>query len=144
MVVKENHYLINTDGGSRGNPGPSALGYVIKDGAGNVLELCGKYIGVKTNNEAEYAAIKAAYEKVRSLTRGREGEAQADFFIDSQLCVSQLRGIFKIKNAHLKILIEEIKSEETKFRKVSYNYVPREENFAADELVNKALDERIK
>lgn len=143
MKATDNHYLINTDGGSRGNPGQAAFGYVIKDSAGNVLVLCGKCIGIKTNNEAEYAAIQAAYQKMRALVSGQEGESTIAFYIDSQLAVSQLSGQFKIKNANLKGLIDQIKKEESHFKKVTYNYIPREENFAADQLVNKALDERI-
>lgn len=139
---KGSEFFINTDGGSRGNPGPAAIGVVIKDSAGNVVELCGKYIGITTNNVAEYEAVVEAYQKLIGLLKEGTGGVSLVFYLDSQLVANQLAGNFKIKNDTLKELAGKIKTVEKNYRKVSYNYIPREKNFEADRMVNKALNER--
>lgn len=141
-ALLEPDLIINTDGGSRGNPGEAATGYVIKDNAGNAQELCGKYIGVATNNVAEYQAVLEAYAKLLERWGHRSREVVLKFLLDSQLVVNQLSGNFKIKNPVLLKMVGEIREIEKKFKQVSYNYVPREKNGEADSLVNKALDER--
>jgi ribonuclease HI len=135
--------FINTDGGSRRNPGHAATGYVIKDDAGNVLELCGNYIGIQTNNVAEYQAVLHAYQKIKERWGSEVGGLTLKFYTDSQLVVNQLQGSFRIKNEGLKKLISQIKQLEGEFKDVQYHYVPRAQNSEADSLVNKALDERI-
>ncbi len=141
-LSNEPDLIINTDGGSRGNPGEAATGYVIKDTAGNVQELCGKYIGVATNNVAEYQAVKEAYIKLLERWGYRSREVVLKFLLDSQLVVNQLNGNFKIKNQNLLQRVRDIRKFEQNFKQVSYNYIPREKNSEADSLVNKALDER--
>ena len=135
--------FINTDGGSRNNPGKAAIGFVIKDAAGNVLELCGKYLGVTTNNVAEYQAVHEALKTVKKKWGREESRMVLKFFMDSQLVVNQLNGEFKIKNLVLNQIAAEIKKRAAAFKEVHYYYIPRAQNSEADSLVNKALDERI-
>lgn len=123
------------DGGSRGNPGPSALGYVICDTAGKVLREGSKYLGITTNNQAEYHALKMGLETCRS-----ENVREVDVFMDSLLVVNQMKGIFKVKNRDLWPIYEAIKVIASDFKRVSYTHVPRELNKLADAEVNKTLD----
>ena len=130
--------IIYTDGGSRGNPGPSASGYVIMDADENILEEGGQYLGITTNNQAEYQAVKTALEQAVKYDA-----ASVKFRIDSLLVVNQMIGRYKIKNRDLwpinsaiKILIE------TKFKKVTFTHVRREFNKLADQKVNEVLDAR--
>ncbi|MCU0667687.1 MAG: ribonuclease HI family protein, partial [Patescibacteria group bacterium] len=125
-----------TDGGSRGNPGPSALGYVIYDNNDIVIKDGSKYLGITTNNQAEYQAVKTGLEACKLL-----GASRVDVFLDSQLVANQLNGIYKIKNRDLwpiHTAIIAIKKEFTKG--VSFTYIPRELNKAADAKVNEELD----
>lgn len=126
-----------TDGGSRNNPGPAAAGFVIRDRDGKLLKKYGKYLGRATNNEAEYQALILGLREVAS-----RGFKQVRCFLDSSLAVNQLNGVFKIKEARLRELVFKVKALERKFAAVSYEHVPREQNREADELVNKALNER--
>lgn len=137
-----NKLIINTDGGARGNPGPGASAFVIKSPEGQAISKDGKYLGVVTNNEAEYNAVILAFKKV--LT---------DFFsdlpieievrADSKLVVEQLSGNFKVKNFRIKTLFDEAKSLEKEIGKVSYTHIPRAQNYLADELVNQILDNNL-
>lgn len=129
---------IYTDGGSRGNPGPSASGFVIVDAAtGTVLVDKGIYLGVTTNNQAEYLALKYALEEA-----SRMGARELKVYMDSMLVVNQMRGIFKIKNRDLWPVHQMIKDSLEKFDKVSFDHIPREQNYLADAAVNRALDEQ--
>ena len=130
-------FIINTDGGARGNPGPSAIGVVIRDSKGKVVFQIGKYIGKTTNNQAEYQAVVFALEKAFEL-----GATELEFNLDSELVVKQLSGEYKVKNHDLAQQFLKIWNLKNKFIKVSYKHVYREANKDADELVNKALDER--
>lgn len=129
---------IFADGGSRGNPGPSASGYVVMDMEDNVLVNQGVYLGVTTNNQAEYTALKLALEECRKM-----GAKKVEVYMDSLLVVNQMRGIFKIRNRDLwpihKAIVDLIKS----FKHVSFSHVPREFNKLADAAVNRALDEHL-
>lgn len=125
---------IYTDGGSRGNPGPAAAGFVV-DG-----KSFGEYVGETTNNVAEYMAIKFALLKAQELLGERAGETIVEVRMDSQLAQRQLIGTYKMKNAGLRPIFEEIKNIATSFKKVSYIHIPREENTKADAAVNKVLD----
>ncbi len=136
--------VIYTDGGARHNPGPAASAAVIKDAAGNLREICGKYLGVTTNNIAEYTAFQIAYEKILSLPDIDPKDTELAFFADSNLAVNQLSGRFKIKNAGIASLIELIKIEERKFAQVNYQHVRREFNKEADAEVNRILDRETK
>lgn len=132
---------IYTDGGARGNPGPAAIGIVVKDESRNPIFQEGKTIGRATNNQAEYLALIRALEW---LTKNASEVGQIDFFLDSTLVVSQANGSFKIKSPLLKPLWQKVKAlEQLLSVKVDYHYIPRERNYQADSLVNKALDNQI-
>jgi len=132
-------YKIFTDGGSRGNPGPGAIGFVIFDVDGNELFKIGKQIGLTTNNMAEYSAVEEALMVIKN-NYNQNKENIFEFNIDSLLVVNQLNGLFKIKNLNLKEKIIKIKQMEKEiFGKISYQYIPREKNFLADSLVNSSF-----
>ncbi|MBI3887842.1 ribonuclease HI family protein [Candidatus Microgenomates bacterium] len=125
---------IFTDGGSRGNPGPAAAGYVVFDSAGNIREKCGKYIGIATNNDAEYQGVVEALSAV--------SDPELAFFLDSMLVVNQLNGLWKVKEARIREYITKIRVLEAG-RKITYTHIPREKNKEADSLVNETLDRQI-
>lgn len=129
---------IFADGGSRGNPGPSASGFVVLDMEDTVLVDKGVYLGVTTNNQAEYTALKIALEEALKM-----GVRTAHVYLDSLLVVNQMKGIFKVKNRDLWPIHDAIKQLVPKFEKVSFDHVPREFNKLADAAVNRALDEQL-
>jgi ribonuclease HI len=129
---------IFTDGGSRGNPGPSASGFVILDLEDNILVDKGIYLGITTNNQAEYMALKFALEECRKM-----GILEAQVYLDSLLVVNQMKGIFKVKNRDLWPIHDAIKQIAKDFKKISFSHVPREFNKLADAAVNRALDEQL-
>ncbi len=129
------HAVIYSDGGSRGNPGPSASGFVIMSGQEEVLHQGGMYLGVTTNNQAEYHGVRLGLEKAASM-----GLKTVDFRIDSLLVVNQLNGVYKIKNRDLWPINERIRELVTHFDKVTFTHVRREFNQLADGMVNKILD----
>lgn len=128
--------IIYSDGGSRGNPGPSAAGYVIMDHNQDVIDQGGAYLGVTTNNQAEYQGVRIGLEKALSL-----GIKRVDFRIDSMLVVNQMNGVYKIKNRELWPINERIRALMTEFEKVTFSHVRREFNQLADGMVNRTLDE---
>lgn len=128
--------VIYTDGGSRGNPGPSASGYVIMNNGQEVLAQGGEYLGITTNNQAEYQGVRIALEKAKEL-----GLRKVDFRLDSMLVVNQMNGIYTIKNRELWPINERIRSLIKQFDQVSFRHVPREANQLADSQVNKVLDD---
>lgn len=123
------------DGGSRGNPGPSASGFVILDMDGEVVFKKGVYLGITTNNQAEYQALKFGMEEAKAM-----GIQTLNVYMDSLLVVNQMLGIFKVKNRDLWPIHESIKSTAKLFKKVTYKHVPRELNKLADAAVNETLD----
>ncbi|MFZ2125904.1 MAG: reverse transcriptase-like protein [Candidatus Microsaccharimonas sp.] len=126
---------IYTDGGSRGNPGPSAAGYVILNPRQEVIAEGGEYLGITTNNQAEYHGVRIGLEKALELKYRR-----VDFKIDSMLVVNQMKGFYKIKNRELWPIHERIRELMKKFDKVTFSHVAREFNQLADGMVNKTLD----
>ena len=140
--MKERNFLIYTDGGARGNPGPAAAATVIEETAGNARLICGKYLGVNTNNFAEYQGVILAYETLSKVKNLNPQATTLKFFLDSTLVVNQLNLLFKVKNPVLIGLLGKIKSFEKDYKKVSYTYIPREKNWQADKLVNETLDKR--
>lgn len=128
------------DGGARGNPGPAACGFVAKKDD-KVIFKKSKYLGVTTNNVAEYSAV---IEALRWMIAKKIFSSRATLFLDSQLVVRQLKGIYKIKKPHLKSCYLKIKKMEKNFLSVEYIYVPRERNRLADELLNQELDKNSK
>lgn len=133
---------IFTDGGARGNPGPAAIGFVVKDKSGKTLVRVGKYIGEATNNVAEYQAVIEALKWLKQKNQAINLTIyQIDFFLDSKLVVNQLNGLFKIKNAKLRNLIIEVRVLEREVGcPVYYHYLSREKNKEADSLVNQVLN----
>ncbi len=126
-----------TDGGSRGNPGHSAASFVICKVDGTVVEKSGQYIGIATNNQAEY------YGFIRGLERARDlGIDKLSLMSDSQLVVNQMKGLYKVKNQELAPLHQQAKDLADSFEEISFNYVPRELNKIADGEVNRILDEQ--
>lgn len=128
-----------TDGGARGNPGPAAGGVVIKNENGNTIAAFGIYLGVQTNNFAEYTALIAALEKAKEL-----GATEVDCVLDSELVVKQMRGEYKVKEPSLQKLFIKVYNSAAKFKKVTYRHVLRNENKEADAEVNKILDQKEK
>lgn len=125
---------VNVDGGARGNPGPAAIGVVVRDGSG-VLEEVGETIGEATNNVAEYRAL------LRGIQLATErGATELELVGDSELVVRQVEGRYKVKNAGMKELHEEAKRALRNFDSWSIRHVRRENNADADRLVNEALD----
>lgn len=132
---------IFTDGGSRGNPGKAASGAVIEGIAGKERLICGKYLGETTNNVAEYSAVELAYETLLKDSSVEPKETSLKLFTDSLLVAKQLSGEYRVKNPSLAEIIKKIRVFETKFALVSYQHIPREENYLADREVNRVLDE---
>jgi ribonuclease HI len=126
---------LSTDGGSRGNPGPAAYGYVLETEDGHVLDARGETIGVATNNVAEYRALLAGL--ASALERG---VTELEVVSDSELLVKQMTGEYKVKNEALRELSEEATHLARRLGKVDYTAVRREHNELADRLVNEALD----
>jgi len=124
-----------TDGGSRGNPGPAAIGVIIKDHKKETIHKIGKYIGVGTNNDAEYKALIEGLSFLSDLKH-----SQVDCYLDSELVVKQLNGLYKVKNQNIKEYWNKIKILEKNFKHITYQHINREKNWEADELVNQVLD----
>lgn len=131
--------IIHTDGASRGNPGLSSYGFTISDEKGKLLHEEGEFIGITTNNVAEYTAVYEALKCVREKF-SKEGKAQIELYADSKLVAEQLSGNYKIKAKHLKPIIEGIKILSLELGGVTFSHVPRSKNTLADELANQALD----
>ncbi len=130
------NFILCTDGASRGNPGPAAIGVVLADDAGRTIEELGRTIGKATNNEAEYRALLAGLELAR-----KHGAQELEIRLDSELLVAQLRGGYRIRAANLKPLFEEARKLLRAFKRVEVCHVPRWRNTRADALANRALDE---
>lgn len=126
---------IYSDGGSRGNPGPSAAGYIVLDNRQQVIAEGGEYLGITTNNQAEYHGVRLGLEKAIEL-----GYKNVDFKVDSMLVVNQMKGYYKIKNRELWPIHERIRQLLVQFDHVSFTHVPRQLNQLADGMVNKTLD----
>lgn len=127
--------IIFTDGGARGNPGPAGIGAVLYDADRRLVAEISEYLGVTTNNQAEYRALIAALKKAAAL-----GALEAACYLDSELVVKQLNREYKVKNKELAPLFLEIHNLSLKFKKISYTHIPREQNQAADRLANEAMD----
>ena len=127
--------VVNVDGGARGNPGPAAIAAVLSSPQGEVLEEHGERIGEATNNVAEYRALLLGLERART-----RGAREVELIGDSELVVRQVRGEYKIKDEALRSLADEVREVLAGFDGWSIRHVRREENAAADRLVNAALD----
>lgn len=129
---------IFSDGAARGNPGPAGAGALIEDEEGSVLTEISEYLGEKTNNAAEYAALILALERAAAF-----GDCLLELRLDSQLVVEQLRGAYKVKSPDLRPLYDRAKELISKYACVDIAHVYRAENARADELANRAIDEFI-
>lgn len=127
--------IIYADGGSRGNPGPSASGYVVMNTDQQVIAQGGEYLGITTNNQAEYHGVRLGLEKALEL-----GLRKIDFRLDSMLVVNQMNGVYTIKNRDLWPINERIRALVGNFERVTFRHVHREQNQLADAEVNRALD----
>jgi ribonuclease HI len=127
--------VVNVDGGARGNPGPAAIGAVVQDSDGEVLEERGERIGRATNNVAEYRALLLGIERAAEL-----GASELELVGDSELIVRQVKGEYKVKDATMRKLHAEVKRALCPFEHWSIRHVRREQNAEADRLVNAALD----
>ncbi|MFA5131495.1 MAG: ribonuclease HI family protein [Patescibacteria group bacterium] len=130
-----NKAIIFTDGGARGNPGPAGIGAVIYDENKKLVAEISEYLGVATNNQAEYKALIAALQKAASLKAN-----ELDCYLDSELVVKQLKHEYKVKNKDLAPLFLTIHNLSLNFKKISYTHIPRERNGEADRLANEAMD----
>ena len=134
-ITPDSDAIIYTDGGSRGNPGPSACGFVIMDSGQRVVARGGEYLGITTNNQAEYHGGRVSLEKAIEL-----GLKRVDIRLDSMLVVNQMNGVYTIKNRELWPINERIRDLMLNFERVTFRHVPRELNQLADGEVNRALD----
>ena len=127
--------VIFTDGASRGNPGPAAIGATIKDMQGRLITSISQPIGRATNNQAEYRAIIAALEQAIKL-----GANQVDIRSDSELVSRQINGQYRVKTASLRPLYLKVKQQPSQLKGFTINHIPRQQNREADRLANIALD----
>lgn len=135
---------IYTDGGARGNPGPSAIGVYVENEASTCLAAIGKSIGEGTNNVAEYSAILEGLDWIIENQAKLPKLARVNFFMDSNLAASQLNGIYKVKNPNLRNLLFKIRQKEALIKfPINYSHIRREKNKKADRLVNIALDGKL-
>ena len=131
------HLKIYSDGASRGNPGPSAIAFIIMDEYGEILTKKAKYVGVKTNNQAEYLALSSALDLASKISTEK-----VTCRLDSKLVVNQLNGEYKIKDQELMILWKKLNKFKEKFQKTVFIYVPRTDRYIkmVDLLANQTLD----
>ncbi len=128
---------IHTDGGARGNPGPAAIGVVGKTSTGKDLFSFSKTIGITTNNVAEYRAVIEALTHIKNIRL----KGVIKVYLDSQVVAKQLQGEFKVKEEHLRSLLYTVREIEKNIGSVvTYHFIPREKNTAADELLNQELN----
>ncbi|MDQ6836296.1 MAG: reverse transcriptase-like protein [Actinomycetota bacterium] len=127
--------VVHVDGGARGNPGPAAIGVVVADSDGAVLDELAESIGVATNNVAEYRALLAGVQRAAAL-----GAREVELINDSELIARQLTGRYKVKHPAMKPLYEEAITALSAFDRWRIRSVPRAQNARADALVNAALD----
>ena len=140
-----NKLIIYTDGGSRGNPGPSAIGAVFADGmTGEMLKTYGERVEDGTNNEAEYKAIIFALKKAKALY-GKDSakKMEVEMRMDSELACKQMNGEYKLSTPHIQQLFIEVWNLKTDFGKVTFAHIPREQNTLADDALNRALDSTL-
>ena len=134
-----NSVTINVDGASRGNPGPSGIGYCIHDHTGQIIERGGEFIGFATSRVAEYYAMRKGIERAIEL-----GYKTVRFISDSLMVVNQLSGIFNVKNQDVRPIFDDIEQKLSQFDAISFTHVPRSENAIADSEANFAIDKILK
>ena len=129
---------VYSDGAARGNPGPAGAGAVIVSDSGDVVAELGRYLGEQTNNVAEYEGLLLGLRHAIKF-----GASEIEVLADSQLLIRQLAGIYRVRNAGLLPLHAEAKRLLQQFKKTELRHIPREQNGAADEMSNRAIDERM-
>lgn len=134
------HFILYADGGSRGNPGPSGAGALVRDEEGTQVVTVSEFLGNATNNIAEYTALLRALEGLRLLLGTAVSGASVDARLDSQLVVRQMNGEYKIKHPNIIPLAAKVKEVAHAFKAVSFTHVYREDNTEADQLANEAMD----
>lgn len=143
MISKKNidKLIVYTDGGSRNNPGPAAIGVVICNQKRQVFKKYSQYLGKATNNEAEYQAVIFAFKKIKALL-GKKNVKNLILEVrsDSELLIKQLQGKYRITEPKMQKLFLIAWNLKFDFKKIEFNLIPREENRQADELVNQELD----
>jgi len=133
--------IIKIDGGSRGNPGPSAFGVYFVNQNKSYAEV----LGVRTNNEAEYSGLIFALKKVKALLgKDKAKVSEIEIKSDSELLVKQMNGIYKIKDPKIQQLFLEAWNLKVEFKKLTISHIRREQNKEADSLVNQALDAKTR
>jgi ribonuclease HI len=133
-------FTIFADGGSRGNPGPAGSGAVVRDSKGQIIIEVSEYLGITTNNVAEYTGILRALEKLCDLLAAEAKDAVVIIKMDSMLVVKQMNGEYRIKHPNLIPLAVKVKEFARNFKTVSFAHVYREHNKEADKLANQAMD----
>ena len=135
------HFTIHTDGGSRGNPGPAGAGAMIRDHLGNSVASVSQFLGIRTNNYAEYEAVILAFETLAKVVgEARVHSTEVGVKMDSELIVKQMKGIYKVKHPVMKAQFARLVEAKAAFKDVSFTHVPRAENSDADALANAAMD----
>ena len=138
------HYIIHTDGGSRGNPGPAGAGAVIHDEDGNMVASVSDFLGRRTNNFAEYEAIILALDAlIKLVPENRLLQTDVLVKMDSELVVKQMQGAYRVKHPVLKIQQAKLKKLIAVFGNVLFMHIPREQNKDADALANEAMDKGV-
>lgn len=132
----QDHYVIYSDGGSRGNPGSSAAAYAIESPDGDLLECSGVYLGITTSDQAEYHGLRIGLERALEL-----GYKTIEYRLDSLMIVNQMKGIYQVRNRQLWPVYEYILDLLSQFDAVDFVHVRREFNAVADREVNRILDE---
>jgi ribonuclease HI len=134
-------FTIHADGGSRGNPGKSGAGAMIRDGLGNSVASVSQYLGIRTNNFAEYEAVILAFETLKKLVSEKKRKTtEVAVKMDSELVVKQMKGLYKVKHPVLKGQYARLIHAASAFGTVSFTHVPRAQNAYADALANEAMD----
>jgi len=135
--VSEMRLILYSDGASRGNPGISAVAFMIISGDGKALEKQSEYVGIRTNNQAEYEALISALEFASTLT-----DQEVTCYTDSELVVKHLNGKYRVRNPKLKILWLKIQKLKQRFREITFKNVPRTDIHIeqVDRLANRTLD----
>ena len=139
-MIKNEKLIIFSAGGAKNNPGPAGIGVVIYDKNHKILCKLKEYIGIATNNQAEYRAVILALET--AIKRFNPGEII--FYLDSELVVHQLNGKYRVKHDNITPLHQKVKELLLKIPKIEFNHISRTKNELADKLVNEAIKEKVK
>ncbi|QQR82158.1 ribonuclease HI family protein [Candidatus Campbellbacteria bacterium] len=135
-------YIVYTDGGARGNPGPAGIGFVIVED-GKTIKRGHAYIGETTNNQAEYEALIRAFQELECIVpQQKRGDVHVEVRMDSELVIKQLRREYKVKDAGLKLQFAKVGALILPFPNVTFKHIPRAQNAEADALANEAMDNK--